>query len=104
MRGPPAFTFEPTPQTCKCSTVEVKRSAQSSLPSDSASGSQPRTRSDAGSLRDAELGVRIAKRRPRTSLDRRARDLILAGALRLVERGVRRADEGVRTRVRRELR
>src|SRR5690349_14532607 len=46
MPEPPVSMFEPTPQTCKCSTVEAQRSGPSSSLSVSASGSPPRTRSD----------------------------------------------------------
>src|SRR5262245_15482091 len=53
MPEPPASTFAPIPQTCRCWTTEAKRSGPSSSRSASGSGSRPRTLSEPkASLRD----------------------------------------------------
>src|ERR687886_39616 len=46
MPEPPASTFEPTPQTSRCSTAGARKSGPSSSGSASGSGSRPRTHSE----------------------------------------------------------
>src|ERR687898_3264070 len=63
MPEPPASTFEPTPQTSKCSTAGARRSAPSSSRNASGSGSRPRAHSEHRPRSVSHRSASIARRR-----------------------------------------
>src|SRR5207237_9516911 len=72
MPEPPASTFEPTPQTSRCSTTGARKSGPSSSRNASGSGSRPRTHSE----------HRPRSVNDRASLDRPSRDRLSKRAVR----------------------